>query len=294
MGRHWHCLCVAASQHHVRLRRPGPASHGVGVSTKKVDNKGVRPRWSRRRWARATQEATERRLRRLEGRRRCCCSRPLARSHRYDRPQLVHAATLLRRSKEGEWRRASNDWRYPFRNFRSLVSRRMWLRWRSRCDARAGGRTRLRACLECLCVHSGCRLLSNSFVPCDAQFFLIALSAVCLENAMSELAGVAQSPHRHRVRARMVSTASFSAAFCSQLTMPSAWHSSLCVRRALRRSPERLAGPRADLGQTWDKESQDRVHCTGSRGPNAYCPTFLILHPHRAPCPICSLAWPRR
>jgi len=66
------------------------------------------------------------------------------------------------------------------------------------------------------------------------------------------------------------------------LSMPSVWHSSACMGRASRRSPERLAGPRADLGRTWDREIQDRVHCTGSRGPGAYCPTFLILHPHRA------------
>jgi len=65
------------------------------------------------------------------------------------------------------------------------------------------------------------------------------------------------------------------------LSMPSVWHSSACMGRASRRSPERLAGPRADLGRTWDREIQDRVHCTGSRGPGAYCPTFLILHPHR-------------
>ena len=79
---------------------------------------------------------------------------------------------------------------------------------------------------------------------------------------MDELVGVAQSPHRHRVRARVrvVSTASLLAAFCGRSAcLHSAWHSSACVRRASRRSPERLAGPRADLGRTWATEIQDRV-----------------------------------
>ena len=35
--------------------------------------------------------------------------------------------------------------------------------------------------LECLCVHCGFHTLSNLFMPCDAQFFSITLSAVCLE-----------------------------------------------------------------------------------------------------------------
>jgi len=44
------------------------------------------------------------------------------------------------------------------------------------------------------------------------------------------------------------------AAVSSLLRQPSAWHASVCVRHASRRSSERLAGPRASLGQTWDKE----------------------------------------
>ena len=61
--------------------------------------------------------------------------------------------------------------------------------------------------------------LSNLFMPCDAQFFSKTLSAVCLENATDELVGMTQSPHSHRVRARVVSTASFFAAFCGPLSM---------------------------------------------------------------------------
>jgi len=48
------------------------------------------------------------------------------------------------------------------------------------------------------------------------QFFSIALSALCLETAMDELVDVAQSPRSRRVRARVVSTASFLAAFCGR------------------------------------------------------------------------------
>ena len=171
--------------------------------------------------------------------------------------------------------------RCAFRRFSHLISRRMRLRWRSRCDMRVGDRTRLLTGLECLCVHCGFHTLSNLFMLCDAQFFSITLSAVCLETATDELAGVAQPPHSHRVRVRVVSTASFWGCVLWPLSMPSVWHSSACMGRASRRSPERLAGPRADLGRTWDKEIQGRVHCTGSRGPGAYCVTFLILHPHR-------------
>ena len=153
----------------------------------------------------------------------------------------------------------------------------MRLRWRSRCDMRVGDRTRLRACLECLCVHRGCHLLSNLFVPCDAQVFLITLSAVCLETAMDVLVGVAQSPHRHRVRARVVSLDRKPLGrVLWPLSMPSAWHSSACVRRASRRSPERLAGPRAGLGRTWATEIQDRVHCTESKGTRRFTDAYSV------------------
>ena len=237
--------------------------HDVGSKYQKVDNKGVRPRWSRRRRARATREATELKVRRLEGRRRWYWSRPFARSRRRDRLPHVCAATLSRHRKEGYRRRVGNLHRCANFKFIYLIGCRTRLQWRSRCDKRVRDRTCLHACVPCLCASRCCHTLSISFVPCNAQFFLMTLSAVCLEIAMAELVRVAQSPPRHRVRARLVSTASFSAAFCSRLSMPSAWHSSLCVRRALRRSPERLAGPRADLGQTWDKEIQDRVRLYG-------------------------------
>ena len=95
--------------------------------------------------------------------------------------------------------------------------------------------------------------LSNLFVPCDAQFFSITLSAVCLEAAMDELVACGSGA---------IATPPSGPCACGldrkplgrvlwPLSMPSAWHSSACVRRASRRSPERLAGPRADLGRTW-------------------------------------------
>ena len=180
-------------------------------------------------------------------------SPPFARSRRRDRLLHVCAATLSRHRKEG-YGRAGQVKRCAFRRFSRLISRLMRLRWRSRCDMRVGDRTRLLTGLECLslCVHCGFHtLLSNLFMLCNAQFFSITLSAVCLETATDELAGVAQPPHSHRVRARVVSTASFWGRVLWPLSMPSAWHSSACVRRASRRSPERLAGPRADLGRTW-------------------------------------------
>ena len=134
--------------------------------------------------------------------------------------------------------------------------------------------------LECLCVHCGFHTLSNLFMLCDAQFFSITLSAVCLETATDELAGVAQPPHSHRVRARVVSTASFWGCVLWPLSMPSVWHSSTCMGRASRRSPDRLAGPRVDLGRTWDKEIQGRVRSTGSRGGAALIVSLFSYYIH--------------
>ena len=67
--------------------------------------------------------------------------------------------------------------------------------------------------------HCGFHTLSNLFMPCNAQFFSITLSAVCLENFVDELVGMTQKPHSHWVRARVVSTASFFAAFYGPLSM---------------------------------------------------------------------------
>ena len=139
---------------------------------------------------------------------------------------------MSRRRKEGDWQRARHVKRRAFRRFSCPASRRTRLRWHSRCDMRVGDRIRLRACLECLCVHRGCHLLSNLFLPCDAQVFLITLSAVCLETAMDELVGVARSRHRDRVRARVVSTASLLGPLCGRSACPqSGTGACACVAR---------------------------------------------------------------
>ena len=174
-------------------------------------------------------------------------SPPFARSRRRDRLLHVCAATLSRHRKEGYGRRAGQVKRCAFRRFSRLISRRMRLRWRSRCDMRVGDRTRLLTGLECLCVHCGFHTLSNLFMLCDAQFFSITLSAVCLETATDELAGVAQPPHSHWVRARVVSTASFWGCVCGRSaclqcgTAARAW----AVRRDGRQSGSR------DRERTW-------------------------------------------
>ena len=100
---------------------------------------------------------------------------------------------------------------------------------------------------SCLNPRYSCYAMRSSFD------FSITLSAVCLETATDELAGVAQPPHSHRVRARVVSTASFWGCVLWPLTQHafSVAHGSACMGHASRRSPERLAGPRADLGRTW-------------------------------------------
>jgi len=111
-------------------------SHVVGVGSARrkyhdTRNKGVRPRWSRRRRARATREATELKVRRLEGRRRWYWSRPFARSRRRDRLPYVCAATLSRHRKEGYRRRVGNLHRCANFKFIYLIGCRTRLQWRS-------------------------------------------------------------------------------------------------------------------------------------------------------------------
>ena len=219
---------------------------------------------------------------RLEGRGRWHWSRSPSRSRRCDGLQLVRAATCSRSRKEGDGGARTHVQRCAFRRFICLTSRRLQLRWRSRCDMRVGDRTRLRACLECLCAHCCCHTLSILFLPCRAQIFSATSSAECLQTALDKLASVAQSPCRVRRLARRVATASFPGPSTAGSACFIVWHSSMCVRRTSRRSPERLAKPTVGLGQTWDKETQDCVHRTETRGPDAYGPTFLVLHPHRA------------
>ena len=93
---------------------------------------------------------------------------------------------------------------------------------------------------------------------------------------MDELVRVAQSPHRHRVRARVVSTASLLAAFCGR---SACLQRGTAARACAARRDGRQSGSR-DRERTWGGSGpqKSRIACIArdlARGPNAYSVCLL-------------------